>query len=264
MMSSYPTPSAASHYWEARARRFAAEGRGFRAVCSYGMPLFYNQYIHLTQRAALRQWLRPAVGTRVLELGCGVGRWSRRLAAAGALVTGVDLSQAMVDEAMRRAKAAGADDRCEFVAGDAADLALGRTFDLILCVTVVQHILSPDRMQSAIDRMSAHLAPGGRIVMLEAAPSARDARCDSTTFIARTESCYRQAFAKAGLRCLTMTGVDPLRVKNRFLPKYAKLSRPVANVALFAVTAVSLPCDLVLAPLVPSRSWHKVFVLGAA
>ena len=119
-------------------------------------------------------------------------------------------------------------------------------------------------MQSAIDRMAAHLAPGGRIVMLEAAPSTHDGRCDSTTFIARTESCYRHAFAQAGLRCLTMTGVDPLRVKSRFLPNYAKLSRPLANAVLLAVTAVSLPCDLMLAPICPSRSWHKVFVLGAA
>jgi len=30
------------------------------------------------------------------------------------------------------------------------------------------------------------------------------------------------------------------------------------------VTAISLPCDLLLAPLLPSRSWHKLFVLSAA
>ena len=27
-----------SHYWEDRAQRFAAQGAGLAAVCSYGMP----------------------------------------------------------------------------------------------------------------------------------------------------------------------------------------------------------------------------------
>jgi len=263
-MTSTSSNPAANRYWEDRARRFAADGMGLRAVCSYGMPSFYNNYIHLTQRAALGRWLRPPAGTTVLDLGCGVGRWSRRLAVAGALVTGMDLSPAMVAEATRRAKAEGVDGRCEFVEGDAAELALGRRFDRILCVTVIQHVVDPGRMEAVLCRMRAHLAPGGRIVMLEAAPSSRDSRCDSGTFVARTERCYHEAFTKAGLRCLLTTGVDPLGLKNRLLPSYRSLSRPLANVALLAVTLVSLPYDLVLARALPSRSWHKLFVLGAA
>ena len=39
-----------SAYWEERARRFAAEGAGLAAVCSYGMPEFYNRVIDLEQR----------------------------------------------------------------------------------------------------------------------------------------------------------------------------------------------------------------------
>src|SRR4029077_19830606 len=33
-------------YWEERARRFATEGNALAAVCSYGMPAFYNRVIH--------------------------------------------------------------------------------------------------------------------------------------------------------------------------------------------------------------------------
>ena len=259
-----PDAMAAGRYWEERARRFAAQGQGLRAVCSYGMPWFYNHYIHLTQRAALRDWLQPPTDTRVLELGCGVGRWSRRLARAGIRVTGVDLSPAMVAEATRRAKAEGVGDRCEFIEGDAAELELGRLFERILCVTVVQHIVDPERMHEALRRMRAHLAPGGRLVLLEAAPSLPDTRCDSGTFVARSEKTYREAFAKAGLRCLAMSGVDPLPLKSRFLPSYARLPRPLANAALLAVTAISLPCDLALARVLPFPSWHKVFVLRAS
>src|SRR5262249_20788728 len=129
--------TSASAYWEARARRFAARGAGLRAVCSYGMPWFYNGYIHLTQTAALRRWLRTTPDAWVLEVGCGVGRWSRVLARSGASVVGVDLASTMIAEARRRARADGVSDCCEFVTADVADLDLGVQFDLIVCVTVL-------------------------------------------------------------------------------------------------------------------------------
>ena len=85
-----PAPDAylPSHYWEDRARRFAAQGAGLAAVCSYGMPEFYNRMIHSCQRLALEPWLDVKPGSRVLDVGCGVGRWSSLLAKRGAQVTG--------------------------------------------------------------------------------------------------------------------------------------------------------------------------------
>src|SRR5204862_2371608 len=96
------TPSFARHYWEERARRFARIERGLPAVCSYGMPRFYNAYIQATQRRALAPFLRVGAGDAVLDVGCGVGRWSLPMAASGADVTGVDLSHSMVTEASAR------------------------------------------------------------------------------------------------------------------------------------------------------------------
>src|SRR5258707_12357444 len=93
-----------SLYWEDRARRFAAEGDGLAAVCAYGMPEFYNRAIHLEQRLALAPWLKVRPGARVLDVGCGVGRWSRLLAARGAEGAGIDLSAPMIEKARDRAR----------------------------------------------------------------------------------------------------------------------------------------------------------------
>ena len=92
-----------SLYWEDRAQRFAAERDGLAAVCAYGMPEFYNRAIHWEQRLALAPWLKVSPGTRVLDVGCGVGRWSRLLAKRGARVTGIDLSPTMIAQARERA-----------------------------------------------------------------------------------------------------------------------------------------------------------------
>jgi 2-polyprenyl-3-methyl-5-hydroxy-6-metoxy-1,4-benzoquinol methylase len=156
-----------AEYWEARAQRFAVAGDGLAAVCSYGMPGFYNRLIHICQRRALAPWLRVVPGMRVLDVGCGIGRWSRLLAARGANVTGVDLSPTMIAEAERRAQASGLAGRCRFLVQDSAALEIGGTFDLIVCVTVLQHMLDVGQMRSALNRMALHLAPQGRLVLLK-------------------------------------------------------------------------------------------------
>lgn len=253
--------SATAHYWEQRARRFGRSGAGLGAVCSYGMPFFYNGYIHLTQWLTLRPWIRVCPGTTALDLGCGVGRWSRRLADAGALVTGVDIAPTMVAEARRRARRDGLDERCRFLVADLAELDLGQRFDLVLGVTVLQHILSPERFQAAVQRLAAHLAPGGRAVLLEAAPSRPVSRCNSAVFVAREVGTYRAVFARAGLRCEAVRGVDPAPFKIAFLPWHARLPRVLGLCGLAAVTAFSLPLDVFAGRRLPRASWHKLFVL---
>jgi 2-polyprenyl-3-methyl-5-hydroxy-6-metoxy-1,4-benzoquinol methylase len=251
----------AASYWEQRARRYAGDGPGLRAVCSYGMPAFYNQAIHLSQRLALSPWLGVAPGTPVLDVGSGVGRWSRLLARRGADVTGVDLSATMVEEAQRRAEGEGLGSRCRFLRQDLAELDLGRRFELIVGVTVLQHILDPGRLRAAVERLALHLSPRGRCVLIESAPDRANTRCDSATFRARPRDEYMSLFRGAGLPCVAETGVDPSPFRILFLPHHRRLPAPVAVPLLAVVTALSLPIDAVLGRRWVRRSWHKVFVL---
>jgi SAM-dependent methyltransferase len=246
-------------YWEERARRFAATGAGLAAVCSYGMPGFYNRTIHLCQRLALAPWLRPAPGTRVLDVGCGVGRWSRLLAARGARVTGIDLSPTMIGEARRRALAQGLGSACRFLVADVATLAAGEKFDLVLSVTVLQHILDPAALRSSLERMTQHLAAGGMLVLLEAAPDRCVQGCDSATFRARPRSFYLDICRDCGLELRALTGVDPAPFRTWLLPRLPRLSPQARFAALAAVTAFSLPIDLLFGRRAVRSSWHAVF-----
>ena len=248
-------------YWEDRARLFAGERDGLAAVCAYGMPEFYNRAIDWEQRLALGPWLRVNRGARVLDVGCGVGRWSRLLAARGAEVVGIDLSPTMIAQASHRAATEGVADRCRFVVTDLARLDLGERFDLVLGVTVLQHILDPRAFRDALSAMAEHLAPGGRMVLLEAAPTAAISRCDSTVFMARHRDTYLEAIRSCGLKVCALTGVDPAPFRRQVLPHLRDMPRIAALSLLLLATALSLPIDLLLAHRAVKRSWHAVFVL---
>ena len=262
---SRPGPrSTVAEYWEARAQRFAIKGDGLAAVCSYGMPEFYNRAIHWTQQLAVKPWLQNLDGRAVLDVGCGIGRWSRMMAARGAHVTGVDLSPTMIAEAARRTSAAGLAARCRFLVEDLTQLDTGTRYDFILGVTVLQHLILIERIDEAFRRLAAQLAPGGRMVLVEVAPSQLNSRCDTPIFTAHTLETYSRLAAAHGLRLAALTGVDPMPLKTRFLPYYKRLPRPLALSGLAAATVLSLPIDALLGRRLARSSWHKVLVFEAA
>jgi SAM-dependent methyltransferase len=248
-------------YWEERARRFAGEGAGLAAVCAYGMPEFYNRAIDFEQRLALAPWLRVPAGTRILDLGCGVGRWSRLLAARGASVTGVDISPTMIDEARRRARREGVTDRCRFHVSDISDLEVAGEFDLVLGVTVLQHILDPSALRTALMAMRSRVAAGGCIVLLEAAPGMAVNRCDTTVFKARPRSIYLDLFRDCDLQLTASTGVDPAPFRARLLPHLRALPRTLSLTLIALATLLSLPINALLGRRCLEHSWHAVFVL---
>lgn len=262
-MRGLPAPALYSphRYWEERALRFAGERDGLAAVCAYGMPEFYNRAIHLEQKLALAPWLEVDRRSQVLDVGCGVGRWSRLLAARGASVLGIDLSPTMIAQAQQRAAAEGLTGRCRFRVQDLSALDTGEQYDLVLGVTVLQHILDPHAVRAALAAMTAHLAPGGRMILLEAAPTATVRRCDSSVFRARHRQQYLAMFHECGLALRALTGVDPAPFRTLLLPYLRVLPRPCSLALVALATALSLPVDVLFGRRAVRRSWHVVFVL---
>jgi SAM-dependent methyltransferase len=97
-------------------------------------------------------------GDRVLDVGCGCGDTTLRLAHRGAAATGVDVSQPMLARARERAAAAGLDVR--FVLGDAAETRFERTHDALFSRFGVMFFANPT---AAFANLHSALRDGGRL-----------------------------------------------------------------------------------------------------
>jgi SAM-dependent methyltransferase len=167
----------------------------------------------------------------------------------------------MIDQARLRAVGEGVADRCRFRVQDLCNLNVGERFDLVLGVTVLQHILDPNAMRRALEAMTAHLAPGGRMILLEAAPTAIAKHCDSTVFTARPRDVYLNVIRDCGLELRALSGVDPAPFRTQLLPYVRRLPGKMSLLLLALATGLSLPIDVLFGRRAVKRSWHAVFVL---
>lgn len=101
---------------------------------------------------------------RILDIGCGTGRHSIELTKRGYTVTGVDLSESMLDRAKAKAAAEGL--AIDFRRHDARKLPFSGEFDLamMLCEGGFP-LMETDEMNFAILKSAAaSLKPGGRFI----------------------------------------------------------------------------------------------------
>lgn len=107
-------------------------------------------------------------GDPVLELGCGTGRITLAIGAAGYRIVGLDISDKMLERAAakRCALRREAQERVRMVQGDMTGFNLGEKFRLIIIpFRPFQHILEVEDQIRCLDCVKKHLAPGGRLVV---------------------------------------------------------------------------------------------------
>jgi trans-aconitate methyltransferase len=103
--------------------------------------------------AALFALLNPQPRERILDLGCGEGSLTRKIVDAGAMVVGIDASEAMI----AAAKARGLDAHVM----NAEELPFEREFDAVFSNAVLHWVREHDAMLAGVHRA---LKPGGRFV----------------------------------------------------------------------------------------------------
>jgi len=110
-------------------------------------------------------------GSHVLEVGCGPGHLSIRLAAEHGLgVVGLDLDPAMVERARANAGRTATGDEPTFVVGDVAALPFeDAAFDVVVSTLSMHHWDDPGAGLAEIARV---LKPGGRALIWDLGPRA--------------------------------------------------------------------------------------------
>jgi trans-aconitate methyltransferase len=100
--------------------------------------------------------LDPAPGERVLDIGCGTGHLTDRIASAGAEAVGLDASAAMIERARETYPH-------RFVHADARAFAVDEPFDAVFSNAALHWIDESDQ-DAVLDAISHALRPGGRFV----------------------------------------------------------------------------------------------------
>ena len=124
----------------------------------------------LLNAACLRE-LAPEPGNRVLDVGSGLGQFSRAIARAvgpTGKVIGIERDPAQLGRAREFATAAGEGALVDFRAGDATALPLRDgelgTFDLVHTRFVLEHVRDP---LAVVRQMARAVRPGGRVALAD-------------------------------------------------------------------------------------------------
>lgn len=189
----------AGDFWDDRARRYG------RIACGYLDPWSYQYEEHLRWDVFLRL-CRPRPNERVLDVGCGTGRWSVRIAELGCDVSAIDISAEMI-------RIATPDPRVEYRVGAAEEVDYPNgNFDLALSVTVLQHIIEESLLQQALENLHRMLKRSGRLFLLEYSPLRpvpKPAAIGYMTY--RTHDEWLRLIGNAGFELQAWAGVRFLR-----------------------------------------------------
>ena len=128
-----------------------------------GLEVVYSKRDVLRRRSLVQAALAPAVGERVLDVGCGPGFYAAEIAEAvdpeGSVVA-VDSAPAMLALTAKRCEGW---ENVELAEGDATAIPVGDAeFDAALSVQVLEYV---EDIPAALGEIHRALRPGGRVVI---------------------------------------------------------------------------------------------------
>ena len=157
--------SAAAAYWGEERLCGAAFGdvaAEDAAVLCKDKPTAISAGYAAWEADCLERLLPDLAGSRVIDLGCGVGRLLPGLAARSKRVTGVDFAPGMLDRARRRIAG---HQNADVLQGTLAEIPFPRgSADVVVCLGVFEHVTDAYRTR-ALAEIARVLRPGGQFLL---------------------------------------------------------------------------------------------------
>lgn len=151
----------AEQYWK---DRFERHGSVLKAVGHEGLSEEENRKDY--EAAAdlvlgiLEKEGRDKKNIKVLEIGSGTGFYTRKLRAAGfENLTSVDITNHFFSELRKELP------QITFIQKDISSESLEESYDIILMIDVVQHIVNPNKFRFAMGNISDHLNKNGTFLI---------------------------------------------------------------------------------------------------
>jgi SAM-dependent methyltransferase len=107
--------------------------------------------------------IRVPVGSRVLDVGCGLGVQTVELASRGYHLVGLDISATMVSRAYDEAEDRGL--QIDFVRGDMRDVTFEEPFDALLCWGTTFGYFTEEENELAVRQFHQALKPNGTLLL---------------------------------------------------------------------------------------------------
>ena len=134
---------------------------------AFGEDIGQNSWLTADEHDLFIGWMAPRQESRVLDVACGSGRTTLRVARkTGCAVHGIDMHAAAIAEARAAAEQEGLTARAQFEQGDAAKRLPfdDATFDALICIDAINHL--PNR-PAVLAEWARTLKPGGVLVFTD-------------------------------------------------------------------------------------------------
>jgi 2-polyprenyl-3-methyl-5-hydroxy-6-metoxy-1,4-benzoquinol methylase len=195
---------------------------------------------------------RPHIGTRVLEVGCGIGTMSEKLAAMADMIVGIEPNAACIDRvaAAMRHEPKFSLRPCHLEECDPAELR-GQRFDTVYCVNVLEHL---EHDVAALQLFREIIVPHGKVLIFVPAVPAAYGPLDAELGHHRrySKQMLSRVFASAGLEVVMLRYTNPIGLAGWMYNAHVSKSRvhSLSQVKLFErlVAPWALPLERLITP----------------
>lgn len=246
-------------YWDQRIKK---AGDSWEGVLWEKLPL-WNKYIDELQMHYLKNVFSMIKPTDiVLDLGCGVGRFTFRIANLSQMVYGVDSSKHAIDVCIKKARDNGILNT-KFEVMDARKLNFDdETFDWVLSVTCLQCITDLKDLTTAIQEALRVTKKTGKIILLECTS---DKRKDGFVISLPREHWF-EIIEKAGGKIEDWYGVD-LPFFRKIIFPFLQLTTKIRNekikkILQFNLISLLKPFEYTIPKIWKNQSWYTVVIIS--